>query len=103
MHCCLCLNFHVCVCVHVHVCLCVCVCVCAHVCVHARARAHVRVRVRVCVRSFLPPLASRPRNIGIYVRVHLDTETSFIYYKLFFLLKMLRSEAMAGIICLECH
>ena len=69
-------------CVCVSMCMCVCVCVCAHVCVHARARAHVRVRV--CVRSFLPPLASRPRNIGIYVRVHLDTETSFIYYKLHF-------------------
>ena len=29
----------------------------------------VRVRVRVCVsvRSFLPPRASRPRNIGVYM------------------------------------
>ena len=32
---------------------CVCVCVCVCMC--------------VCVRSFLPPCASRPRNIGTYV------------------------------------
>ena len=39
-------------------------------------------RVCVCesVRSFLPPRASRPRNIGTYIRVHRDTENSFIYY-----------------------
>ena len=34
-------------------CVCVCVCMCMYVC--------------VSVRSFLPPRASRPRNIGTYV------------------------------------
>ena len=45
------------VCVCVCVCLCVCVCVSVCVCVY----------VCVSVRSFLPPHASRPRNIGTYV------------------------------------
>ena len=40
-------------------CVCVCVCVCVFVC--------VCVYVCVSVRSFLPPRASRPRNIGTYV------------------------------------
>ena len=41
----------------------VCVCVCVYVC--------------VSVRSFLPPRASRPRNIGTYM-FHRDTENTFI-------------------------
>ena len=32
----------------------------------------------VCVCSFLPPRASRPRNIGTYIRVHCDMEKTFI-------------------------
>ena len=35
-----------------------------------------------------------------YVCVHRDMENSFIYYNRDFLLKMLRSEAKAGVICL---
>ena len=31
------------------------------------------------VRSFLPPRASRPRNIRRYVRVHRDMKNSFIF------------------------
>ena len=42
----------------------------------ARARACVRACVCVCVRSFLPPRASRSRNNYGYVRVHCDTENS---------------------------
>ena len=57
-----------CACVCVRVCLCVCVCAC--------------MRAYVCVcRSFLPPRASRPRNIGSYVRVHRDMEKTFIILK----------------------
>ena len=68
---------------HVYVCVCVCVCLC------------------VSVRSFLPPCASTPRNVGTYVRVHHYTENSFIYYNRD--LKMLHSEATASFACLECH
>ena len=58
---------------------CVCVCVC------------------VCVRSFLPPHASRPRNIGTYIRVHRDTEKSLI---IVIFAKKLRSEVTASFACL---
>ena len=65
-----------------------------------------RVCVYVSVRSFLPSRASRPRNIDTYnyIRVLRDTENSFIIIIIIlnrdFLLKMLRSEATAGVICL---
>ena len=52
-------------CVRACVRVCVCVRVCACVCVCARACACVCVCVCVSVRSFLPPRASRHRNIGI--------------------------------------
>ena len=49
----------VCVCVCVCHCMCVCACVCVCVCVCVLC-----VCVYMSVRSFLPPRASRPRNIG---------------------------------------
>ena len=61
--------------------VCVCVCVC------------------VCVRSFLPPRASRSRNIGTYM----FTVTRKNFYNCDFSLKMLGSEAMASFACLGCH
>ena len=49
----------------------VCVCVCVCVCVYMRVCVHVCVCVCVCVcgsvRNFLPPHASRPRNIDTYM------------------------------------
>ena len=35
-------------------------------------------RLCVSVRSFLPPCASRPRNIGTYIRVHRAMENFYI-------------------------
>ena len=43
----------------------------------SRVCVYVCVCVCVSVRIFLPPRASRPRNIGTYVRVHRDTEKNF--------------------------
>ena len=60
-------------------------------------------RVGVCVRSFLPPRASRPRNIGMYVFTATRKTLLYTYYNRDFLLKMLRSEATASFACLECH
>ena len=64
-------------------CVCVCVCVCARVC--------------LSVRSFLPPRASRPRNVGTYV----FTASG----KIVIFAKMLGSEATASLnfACLRCH
>ena len=57
------------------------------------------VCVSVSVRSFLPPRASRPRNIGTYM----FTATRKNFYNPVFLLKMLRSEDTASFSCLECN
>ena len=56
-------------------------------------------RVCVClfVYSFLPPRASTPRNIGAYVFTA-TRKTLYSYSNRAFLLKMLRSEATAGVI-----
>ena len=67
-------------------CVCVCVCVCVYVC--------------VSVRSFLPPRASRSRNIGTYVFTGTRKK---LYNRDFRYMKMLRSEATASFACLECH
>ena len=48
--------------------------------------------VTVAVRSFLPPRASISRNIG--------NSLNYSYYNRDILLKMFRSEATAGVICL---
>ena len=45
----------------------VCVCACVRACLRMCVRACVRVYVCVSFRSFLPPRASRPGNIGKYV------------------------------------
>ena len=63
--------------------VCVCVCVC------------------VSVRSFLPPRASRPRNIGTYVFTATWKTLLYNYYNRDFFLKMLRSEATASFACLD--
>ena len=52
------------------------------------------INVCVSVRSFPPPHASRPRQIGMYVFNKTQEKIS---------LKMLRSEAIASFACLECH
>ena len=74
----------VCVCVCVCHCMCVCACVCVCVCVCVLC-----VCVYMSVRSFLPPRASRPRNIYRkcrYVRVHRETENFYNpdFHKKFF-------------------
>ena len=61
--------------------------------------AVLRVCVCLFVYSFLPPRASTPRNIGAYVFTA-TRKTLYSYYNRDFLLKMLRSEATAGVICL---
>ena len=63
---CVCVCVCACVCVSCPACVCVCVCVCACVC------------VCVSVRSFLPPRASRPRNIGTYEFT--ATRKTLLYY-----------------------
>ena len=55
--------------------------------------------VCVSVRSFLPPRASRPRNIGTYV----FTATRKNFYNRDFSLNMLGSEATASFACHGCH
>ena len=61
---CACVCVCVCVCVVCVCVLCVCVCVCVCVC------GCVCVCVCLCVISFLPPRASRPQNLGSYIRIH---------------------------------
>ena len=52
------------------------------------------------VRSFLPPRASRPRNIGAYVFTATREKN---YNRDFRFKKMLGSEATASFACLGCH
>ena len=74
----------------------VCVCVC--VCVRVRVRLRVRVRVRVRVCSFLPPYASRSRNMSTYVSPRHGKTFVIVISP-----KMLRSAATAPFACVECH
>ena len=66
---------------------------------HCGCPACVCVCVCLFIYSFLPPRASTPRNIGAYVFTA-TRKTLYSYYNRDFLLKMLRSEATAGVICL---
>ena len=61
--------------------------------------SHARVCVCVSVRSFLPLRASMSRNIGTYVFTA-TRKTLYIGIIIVISLKMLRSEATAGVICL---
>ena len=83
-----------CVCVRacMRVCVCVCVCVCVWVCVCVC----VCVSLCVSVRSFLPPRASRPRNIG--TSVFIATRKNF--YNRDFRNKNNVSFRSYGVICL---
>ena len=66
---------------------------------HARSEGYCScpLCVRVSVRSFLPPHASRSRNIGTYVFAAKRKKTFIIVI----FAKMRRSEATASFACLE--